>query len=158
MGESSAVKSRTRDSFFRRPITFKLLSAALQQRVAQYDTASDTRQVSEKEVKSESSTNQGSVLSASHVIGRLGPAIAQLDLEHSFGLLVLSDDQLQVCLVAIMHARYSLRCSLKANQTLRLFAAMFASTRASGSTKSPCWRVEFHSSVGPRRNAPSLTR
>lgn len=80
-----------------RPITFKHLSAALQQRIAQYDAASDTRQVSEKEVKSESpALSPDSVLNANHVIGRLGPAVAQLDLEHSFGLLVLSDDQLQV--------------------------------------------------------------
>jgi Kip1 ubiquitination-promoting complex protein 1 len=79
------------------PITFKHLSAALQQRIAQYDAASDTRQVSEKEVKSESpALSPDSVLNANHVIGRLGPAVAQLDLEHSFGLLVLSDDQLQL--------------------------------------------------------------
>lgn len=49
-------------------------------------------------------------------------------------------------------------CSLKASQTLRLFAAMFVSTRASGSTKSCCWRVEFHSWVGPRHSVPSRIR
>lgn len=69
----------------------------MQQRIAQYDTASDTRRVSEKEVKNESAVlNQGSVVSANHVIGRVGPPVAQLDLDHSFGLVVLSDDHLQV--------------------------------------------------------------
>lgn len=93
-----------RDWSSHRPITFKQLSAVLQQRIAQYDTTSDTRQISDKEIKSESTViNQGSVINANHVIGRLGPAVAQLDLDHSFGLLVLSDDHLQVRSVQHSH-------------------------------------------------------